>query len=98
MRTVFAAIDTIRANGPAERDILKVVEAEARSRETALRQNGYWISQIAAIAQTGDPPELVVDPRGDGALLTRTALCDMARKILDPANYIRVTLLPETRQ
>ena len=98
VRTVFAAIDTIRTNGPADRDILKVVEAEARSRETALRQNGYWISQIAAIAQTGDPPELAVDPRGDGALLTRPALRDMARKILDPANYIRVTLLPENRQ
>ncbi|HKP30244.1 MAG TPA: insulinase family protein [Gemmatimonadales bacterium] len=97
VRTVFAAIDTIRTNGPAERDILKVVEAEARSRETALRQNGYWISQIAAIAQTGGPPEVVVDPRGDGALLTRTALRDMARKILDPANYIRVTLMPESR-
>ena len=51
-----------------------------------------------SIAQTGDPPEVVVDPRGDGALLTGSALRDMARKILDPANYIRVTLLPESKQ
>ena len=71
VRTVFAAIDTIRTAGPADRDVLKVVEAQARSRETALRQNGYWISQIAALAQTGDPPEVVVDPRGDGGSLDR---------------------------
>ena len=55
VRTVFAAIDTIRTAGPAERDVQKVIEAEARSRETALRQNGYWLGQIAYVAQTGDP-------------------------------------------
>ena len=97
VRTVFAAIDTMRANGPSEQDVRKVVEAEARSRETALRQNGYWMGQIAFVAQTGEPPEPVVDPRGDGALLTREALREAARKFLDPANYIRVTLLPETK-
>jgi zinc protease len=97
VRTVFAAIDTIRTAGPAERDLQKVIEAEARSRETALRQNGYWLGQIASIAQSGDPPEPAVDPRGDGALLTRDALRDAARRLLDPANYIRVTLLPETK-
>ena len=98
VRTVFATIDTFRTAGPSEREILKVVEAEARARETALRQNGYWLGQITYISQTGDPPEPVVDPRGDGALLTRTALREMARRILDPANYIRVTLLPESGQ
>jgi hypothetical protein len=94
---VFATIDTFRTAGPSEREILKVVEAEARARETALRQNGYWLSQITYISQTGDPPEPVVDPRGDGVLLTRAALREMARRILDPANYIRVTLQPETK-
>jgi zinc protease len=97
VRTVFATIDTMRADGPAEQDVRKVVEAEARSRETALRQNGYWMGQIAYIAQTGEPPETVVDPRGDGALLTREALREAARRFLDPANYIRVTLLPEIK-
>ena len=97
VRTVFAAIDTLRTSGPADRDVQKVVEAEARSRETALRQNGYWLGQIVAIAQTGDAPEVVVDPRGDGAVITRAALHKMAKRILDPANYIRVTLLPEAK-
>ena len=97
VRTVFAAIDTVRASGPAERDVQKVVEAEARARETALRQNGYWLGQIAYVAQTGEPPQPVVDPRGDGALFTRDALREMARRVLDPANYIRVTLLPESK-
>ncbi len=97
VRTVFAAIDTLRTAGPSERDLVKVVEAEARSRETALRQNGYWLGPMADVAHTGDPPEPVVDPRGDGALLTRHALRDAARRVLDPANYIRVTLLPESK-
>jgi zinc protease len=97
VRTVFAAIDTLRTSGPSERDLQKVVEAEARARQTALRQNGYWLGQIAYVAQTGDPAEPAVDPRGDGALLTHNALREAARKVLDPANYIRVTLLPENK-
>jgi zinc protease len=97
VRTVFAAIDTMRIRGPSERDLAKVVEAEVRSRETALRQNEYWLGQISYLAQTGEPAEPVVDPRGDAALLTRDALRDAARRVLDPANYIRVTLLPEAK-
>lgn len=95
VRTVFAAIDTVATQGPSDRDLTKVVEAEARARQTALRQNGYWLGQIAFIAQTRESPDQVVEPKGDGALLSRDTIREAARRYLDPANHIRVTLVPE---
>jgi zinc protease len=95
VRAVFGEIDSLRRNGPSERDLAKVVEAEVRARETNLRQNSYWLSQLLFIDQTGEPAAAIADPRGDAALLTRDTIRSAAQQWLDPANYIRVTLLPE---
>ena len=80
VRTVFAAIDTIRTAGPAERDLQKVIEAEARSRETALRQNGYWLGQIAYVAQTGDPAGTGCRSPGRRARCSRAMRCARRRE------------------
>jgi zinc protease len=92
---VLAQIDTLRTRGPAAADLAKVVEAEVRARETNLRQNNYWLSQLMFLAQTGEPAAPVVNPRGDADLLDAAAIQRAARRWLDSANYVRVTLLPE---
>jgi zinc protease len=92
---VLAQIDTLRTRGPAAADLAKVVEAEVRARETNLRQNSYWLSQIMFLEQTGEPAAPVVNPRGDADLLNAAAIQRAAQRWLDPANYVRVTLLPE---
>lgn len=95
VRAVFVEIDSLRKHGPNDRDLAKVVETEVRSRETNLRQNSYWLSQLLSAEQMGDSPVRAADPRGDADLLTRDAIRAAAARWLDPANYIRVTLLPE---
>jgi hypothetical protein len=72
VRTVFAAIDTLRANGPAERDLQKVVEAEAGTTNSA-RQNGYWLGQIAMSRRPATGGLAVI--RGATARCSRTTSC-----------------------
>ena len=95
VRAVFAEIDSLRKHGPNDRDLAKVVETEVRTRETNLRQNSYWLSQLLYAEQMGDSPARAADPRGDADLFTRDAIRAAAARWLDPANYVRVTLLPE---
>jgi zinc protease len=95
-RATFAAIDSIRASGPTGQELAKVREGEVRSRQTALRQNRYWAGQLAFHDQTGEDPGALLDPQGDAGLMTAEAIRQAARRYLDPANYVRVTLLPET--
>ena len=70
-------------------------EAALRSRETAIKQNGYWLSQISTFDQNGWP--LTEIPDGDKLIsaLTSDDLKRAANKYLRTDNYVRVSLYPE---
>ena len=73
----------------------KVKEAALRSRETAIKQNGYWLAQISTFDQSGWPLEDI--PNGDKLISTLTSddLSNAAIKYLRTDNYVRVSLYPE---
>jgi zinc protease len=93
---VLAQIDSLKRAGPTEAELQKVREAERRSRETEMRDNAFWISQMMSYVNAGwDLREI---PAGGDrtARLTPEAVRDAARRYLDTGNYVQVTLLPET--
>ena len=49
----------------------KVKEAALRARETAIKQNGYWMAQISTFDQNGWP--LAEIPNGDKLITSLTA-------------------------
>jgi zinc protease len=93
---LLAQIDTLRRSGATDTELDKLKEAATRQRETDLRQNGFWISQLATADQSGESLADLLDlPRQlDG--LTSDALRRGAERYLDLTRYVRVTLLPET--
>jgi zinc protease len=94
-RVVFAQIDSLKRGGPTPAELQKVKEAERRSRETETRDNAFWISQIMSYVANGwDVREI---PAGGGrtARLTPEAVREAARRYLDAANHVQVTLLRE---
>lgn len=96
VRAVFAQIDTLQTTGPRPADVAKVKETLIRSRETNLRQNGWWLGQLLASVRDGDPPAAPLDPLL--ATLTADSLRAAARAYLDRTRFVRVTLLPEVKQ
>jgi len=96
VHAIFAEIDSLKARGPREQDLAKLRESEIRGRETNRRLNRYWLGQLVFMDQTGEDPATIPDPRGDVDLFTADAIREAARRYLDPKNYVRVTLLPET--
>jgi len=96
-QAVFAQIDSLKANGASAADVAKVKEAQIRSRQTSLKQNGYWLSQLAAYDQNGEDPAGILTYESLVAKLTPAAVRDAARKYLNEENYVRVTLYPEAR-
>ena len=73
----------------------KVKEAAFRAREVALKQNNYWLSQIATFDQNGW--NLAEIPEGEKLISALTAddLRQAAIKYLRTSNYVRVSLYPE---
>ena len=93
VRAVFAQLDTIQSVGPRAEDVAKVKETLVRSRETNLRENGWWVGQLLGAVRDGDAPAPPLDPIL--ARITTESLRDAAKRFLDRSRYVRVTLLPE---
>lgn len=93
-KAVFAEIKTISDSGPSAAELEKVKEAQLRARETAVKTNFFWSSQLGSAYQYGDDPRevLAYQKRVEG--LTATAIRDAARRYLKGDNYVHVTLLP----
>jgi zinc protease len=91
-------IDSVKKFGTTMEYLNKVKEAAFRARETALKQNGYWLSQISTFDQSGWP--LAEIPNGEKLIssLTIKDLQRAATMYLRSDNYVRVSLYPENYQ
>ena len=91
----LAQIDSVKRFATTPEYLNKVKEAALRARETALKQNSYWIAQISTFDQNGWPLEEI--PNGEKLISSLTAedLQRAAQKYLRIDNYVRVSLYPE---
>lgn len=94
-QAALAQIDSVKKFGTTPEYLSKVKEAALRARETAIKQNGYWLAQISTFDQSGWP--LAEIPDGDKLIFSLTAddLRQAAIKYLRTNNYVRVSLYPE---
>ena len=93
---VYALIDTLVRNGPSAADVEKVKAQMIRQRETELKQNAYWISNIVSRTQAKeDVAGLLADYDRMIAQLSPATIQKAAKQYLDMNNRIRFELLPE---
>jgi zinc protease len=95
VREIFAQIESLKASGPRAADLAKYKETSIRTRETDLRQNGWWLSLLTSARREGEDPatRFVLEPQL--ARLTPEVIRGAARTYLNSSRYVRVTLLPE---
>ncbi len=94
---VFREIDSLRANGPSEKQMADLREQLLREYETNIRQNGYLLAQIAYKYAYQEDVKGLFDLPDMYRKLTPAVVRDAARRYLTPDNYVQVTLLPEKK-
>ena len=96
-KSVFALIDSLKANGPSAADVQKVKEELTRSREVEVKQNGYWLVNLLARAEAGEDIGGLLDAY-DAMVrnLTGAQIQDAAKTFFNESNYARFVLLPES--
>ncbi len=95
---VQAEIRALQENGPTPEQVATVQAQQRRERETSLEQNSFWVN---ALDQTfawpnGDPEGFLA---GYDALVTATTVARIqedARRYLNAAQVVKVSLYPET--
>ncbi len=91
---VMEEIERFRAEGPTDDELAKVKETARRSKETALRENGYWMSRLEGLDRDGldftqVPSYAAIES------WTAERLRQAAVEFLLSDRYVRVVLLPE---
>ncbi|MDT0630366.1 M16 family metallopeptidase [Rubrivirga litoralis] len=92
---VFADIAALKADGPEDRLVQNVREGARREQQTALRQNGYWLSVLGQVARYGLPVDEVLARPALLEATTEATVQEATRRYLDTDRYVQVVLLPE---
>jgi zinc protease len=90
-----AEIDLLRAEGPSDAQVADVKAKLSRDIETNLKENSFLVSQIAAKYQHGEDIASLFEIEDYYARLTPAAIQAAATQYLNPANVVKVVLVPE---
>ncbi|RMF62497.1 MAG: insulinase family protein, partial [Calditrichaeota bacterium] len=97
-RMVFKEIDSLKTFGTTEKYLQKVKETQRRERETALKENGFWLRSLRSVYfHRADPMNILnYDTLIDN--LTLEDIQTAARRYLNTENYVRVVLYPRAQE
>jgi zinc protease len=93
--TVLAVLDSVKAGAIDTADVAKVREQQLRQLEVSLKENSYWLVNLAARAENGEPLENMLTYAEFIRGLTAGQLRESAQKYLPANNRARFVLLPE---
>jgi zinc protease len=96
VKSVFRVIDALRSDGPTEKEVNDAREAFLRDYETAMKQNGNVMSQVYLRYQTGEDVNEYFRLPDYYRKLDAATVKEAAQRYLNPGNYVRVTLFPDT--
>ncbi len=93
LEEIFAEVDWLQAGG--EQEYLDTVKELLRtSRQEDLRDNGFWLGQIQAAAQRGEPFAEIRAFEERLEALTLEEVAAAAQRYFTADRYVRVVLLP----
>jgi zinc protease len=90
----FAEIGRLQAQGPDSATLAKVKETQRREWQTDLRENGFWLAQLARAARDETDARGILEFPARVDALTAEAIRDAAVRYLPRDSYVRVSLRP----
>jgi zinc protease len=94
---VLEEIEDFKASGPTEKQLNDEKQALLRDFEANTKQNAYYLQQISLKYQYGEDPATLGDIPEYYKKLDAATIQQAAKTYLNPANRIRVTLMPEKK-
>jgi zinc protease len=90
-------IESLKATGPTEKEASDAREKLLRDAEANAEQNGYWLTQLSLRYQSGEPLDSLFSLADYYRKISPAIIQDAAKRYLNPANHVRVTLMPEKK-
>jgi zinc protease len=96
VQVLLSEIRALKRDGPRESEVAKVREIQFRARETQLRENGFWISQLVAYDRHGWDLTEIGNLARRAERLDARLIQNAAQRYLDTSQYVKVMLVPES--
>jgi zinc protease len=93
-RAAFDEIKALQAHGIGADYLAKVKELWRREHETSLKENGFWVGELARAYTYGDDPRLIVDFDALVDKVSSDRVRAAAKKYLAPTQYVLGELRP----
>ena len=94
---VWLNINDLQSNPPSETHLKDAKESIARSWETGLKENGYWLTALQFyMGREMDPERILINPSVQVGEITGADMVAAANKFLNPDRYVQVVLYPES--
>ncbi|MBT4483938.1 MAG: insulinase family protein, partial [Candidatus Latescibacteria bacterium] len=94
-KAVFSQIDSLKTHGTTDIYLTKVKETQRRARETDLKENSFWLSNLQFYYYHDEDPLGIMEFNRMVDNLSLDAIRKTARKYFDMDNYVKVILYPE---
>jgi zinc protease len=97
IKATFADIEDLKTNGPLEKQVNDTREKLIRDNETSVKQNAYWMTQLSLRYLSDEPLDTLFEMPEHYKKLTVASVHDAAKRYLNPANIVTVTMYPEKK-
>jgi zinc protease len=97
VQRVFQEVEGLKATLLTPEQVGRVRDVLARELEENSQENGYLLNQLARRYEDGEADAVATNPLQAIAALSGEAIQRAARTYLDMQNYVKVTLVPETK-
>ena len=99
VKRVFDEIEFVKTTALTNDQVRRLRALLQRNLEQDTQDNGYLLNQIAQRYADGDAAHVgaVLEQADEIATLTGEQVQEAAKTYLDTANYVKVTLMPETK-
>ncbi len=94
VKSAFEEIDSVQRYGIGDVYINKVKETQKRERETSLKQNRFWLSNLEFYYEHNDDPLKILRYGNLVDGLTGGKIQEAARTYFNMKNYVKVVLVP----
>ena len=95
MVTLFEEVKKIKSQGPTNIDLNKVKETLIRERETAVKENSYWLQVLLNTYMLGDKLMTLDEYKKMVNSISSKDIRRVARIYFNERNYVAGKLMPE---
>jgi len=96
IQAVETQVDSLKSVGLSANYLQKVKETQRRSRETGLRENGFWLSRLKSYHTDNQPFDKILDYTQLIDALTVSDIQSAAQTVFETESQITVSLYPES--